>query len=315
MTILIGLSSLPFLHELIIDENGLTASWVPNFNIEHFLKDINGKVLGYSKYPVFLYFLIIQVYTLIAWLGWFSVSKNRTYRYAILMGVLSSSYHIFLILSNNRKTDLNGIEIKLAGTFIVCCILFFIYFYLEKIKMEKLEIALHTFGHLAKRIVTPKIIVIWLAIFLASTSPYIHDIITLRGIGVKDWVPQLGIENYLTQSDGYVWGFNSYRVFLLTLSLQIFAQIGWAGWLHDSVYKLYRPFLVVPVALSLYQIVVILLAKTETTLNKPSIKLVFILAIGSVICYFYFFKNKRIFYKATQTSKASPRIQTQYKNN
>jgi hypothetical protein len=308
MTILIGLSSLPFIHELIIHKNGTPFSWVPHWNIEKTLTDSNGKILGYSTYRVFLYFFLIQVYTFVAWLGWFSVSKTKPYRFAILLGVCSSFYHIILILSNSRKTDFNDIEIKLIGTAIICCILFLCYYYFAKNKNKNLEDASIELGYSAAKIIRPKIVLVWLFIFIASTSPYLHDIITARGIGVKDWIPQLGIENILTDTEGMVWGFGSYRVFLLSLSLQIFAQVAWAGWLHDSAYKLYRPFLVAPVGLSLYQIVVILLDQTDTSINRPDIKLLFIFTIGAIICYFYFFKNKRFNAKGAVISKTSQSI-------
>lgn len=314
MTILIGLSSLPFLHELIINIDGIRFSWVPDFHIEQALTDVNGKVLGYSKYRVFLYFLLIQVYTLIAWIGWFSVSKNKSYRLAILMGVLSSAYHIFLILSNNRTTDFNNADIKVICIGVIGVGLFLRYYYLEKLKKEKLKYALNEFGHTANKIITPKIILLWLSILVITTGPYFHDIITIRGIGVKDWIPQLGVESFLTDSEGYVWGFNSYRVFLLTLSLQIFAQVGWAGWLHDSAYKLYRPFLVIPVGLSLYQIMVILLEQTNAYLNRPNIKLLLILSIGAVICYFYFFKNKRLDAQLKDSPHITQNTQNTFKN-
>ena len=303
MTVLVGLSLFPFFHELIISVDGVPSFWVLDWGIEKALTDINGKVLGYSTYRVFIYYLLAQCYALVAWLGWFSVAKSKPYRLAILLGVLSSSYHIFLILSNSRKTDLNTINIKLVGTAIIGCALFLIYYYFEKNKKAKLEYALQEFGHSSKNIISPKVILVWLVIFIASTGPYFHDIITLRGIGIKEWVPQLGIESFLTDSDGYVWGFNSYRIFVYVLVLQLFAQVGWAGWLHDSQYALYRPFLLVPTGLSLYQIVIILMDRTESYFNRPDIKLLLILSTAAVICYFYFFKNKRFGYKAAGVSE------------
>lgn len=306
MTILVWLSSLPFLHELILDSDGVAFGWVPNLHIEKALTGPDGKVLGYSKYHVFLYFLLVQLYTLIAWLGWFSVSKTKPYRWAILMGVISSAYHIFLILSNSRKTALNDVDLKLYGTAFIAVGLFLLYYYLEKRNQRTLQYALNRFGHRANKIITPKVILFWIAFLILSTGPYFHDIITIRGEGVRDWMPNFGIEQFLTDSEGYVWGFNSYRVFLLTLSLQVFAQIGWAGWLHDSALKLYRPFLIVPVGLSLYQIIIILFDQTGAYLNRPDIKLLMILGVGSVICYFYYFKNKRLddsLSRAEQTMK------------
>lgn len=314
MTVLVGLSLFPFLHELIINENGAVYSWVPDWGIEKALTDANGKVLSYSSYRVFIYYLFIQCYALAAWLGWFLVSKNKSYRYALLLGVLSALYHMFLILSDSRKTELNTIEVKLIGTAIISCGLFMVYYYFERVKKAKLKFALQEFKRSSKKNLSLKLILLWAVIFVASTGPYFHDLITIRGIGIKEWVPQLGIENFLTDSEGYVWGFHSYRIFVLTLALQLFAQVGWAGWLHDAQYALYRPFLIVPTGLSLYQIIVILMDRTESYFNSPDLKLLLILASASIICYFYFFKNKRFGYKAINPSELTQPTQNKNTN-
>jgi hypothetical protein len=293
MTILIGLSSLPFLHELLFNERRVLFDWVPNLGIQNFLTDQNGKILGYSHYRVFIYFFLIQIYTLVGWCGWFSVSKSKNYRLAILVAITSSAYHIFLILSNARKTDFNLVELKMISTLILGLLIFLIFYFISKKKDQKLAYAQAKFGHARTEIVNCKLVFLWLILIGVSVLPYLHDIITMRGEGVKQWIPNIGLEELLTNSNGLVWGFNSYRVFLLSLSLQIFAQIGWAGWLHDSAYKLYRPFLVVPVGLSLYQIVILLFDQTKTYMNRPDIKLLLILGMGAIICYLYFFKNKR----------------------
>jgi len=311
MTILIGLSSLPFLHELILDNDGNPFSWVPNFHIAETLTTENGRVWGYSKYHVLMYFLLIQLYTLIAWIGWFTVAKNKKYRLAILMGVASSAYHLILIVFNSRKTNFNNADIKLISTAIIGILLFLIYYYYAKKREEKLQHALDHFGHAKNKLISVKLLLSWAVIFCISTGPYLHDIITVSGKGVTDWVPQLGMVEFLTDtSSGKVWGFNSYRIFLLTISLHVFAQIAWAGWLHDAIYKLYRPFLLVPVGLSLYQIIVMLLDKTDAYLNRPNIKLLMILFLGSIICYFYFFKNKRFESKIIDASEVSQTAQS-----
>ncbi len=139
MAILIGLSSLPFLHELIVNENGLFAWWVPDLNLRELLKDDKGHILGYSSYRVFLYYISSYTAILIALIGWYSVAraKNRFYANAILLCALSVVYHIFLILSNNRKTDYNALDPKLVGTAIIAAILFGIYYYTETQRREK----------------------------------------------------------------------------------------------------------------------------------------------------------------------------------
>ena len=293
MTILIGLSSLPFLHELILDNDGVPHGWVPDLDIAKTLTDSQGKILGYSRYHVLMYFLLIQVYTFIAWIGWFSVSKFKPYRLAILLGVISSFYQIFLIVTNRRNTILNSVDIKLIAAGAIALFLFLIYRYNHKRREQKLKYVQEQFGHKPNKSLNYRSVLAWLALILISTGPYFHDIITTSGVGVKAWVPKIGVESFLTDTEGYVWGFNSYRVFLLTISLHVFAQIGWAGWLHDSIYKRYRPFLLVPVGLSFYQIVVVFLDQTEAYMNRPDFKLLIILAIGALVCYLYFFKNKK----------------------
>lgn len=292
MAILVGLSSLPFFHELIINENGVVASWVPDLNIENFLKDENNKVLGYSKYRVFLYYLLAEIYILIAWLGWYSVAKTKPYRNALLLGAISTAYHLFLILSNNRKTDLNNYDLKLTWTIGIALVLFVLYYYSEKKKKRKLQAAHATFGTSPKKIITAKVVLAWLAIIGASTLIYFHDIVTLRGTGVKDWVPNFGIEEFVTLGEKNVWGFNSYRVLILTLCIQLFGQIPWAGWFMDADYKLYKPFLLVPLGLSFHQLIMTISIKSDTYLNKPDFKLVMILAFGVFVGVLYYFKNK-----------------------
>lgn len=315
MTVLIVLSSFPFFHDIITNKDGVLPFWVPDIGIEKMLTDADGKVLGYSSYRLFIYFFLINCYGLIAWVGWFLVAKNKYYRLAILTGVFSSSYHIFLILSNNRKTDLNNFEIKLTGSVIICCVLFIAYNYHKKIERLQFDRAFKRFGESANKVNFIRLFLVWMVLLAASSAPYLHDIITIRSVGVKTWVPQLGIENFLTNSIGHVWGFTSYRILILTIMLQIFAQIGWAGWLHDSVSKLYRPFLVVPMGLSLYQIIVIILDQSDAYLNQPDVKLLVILAISSVVCYFYFFKNKRFNTKTETPNKMPQSVHNHIKNN
>ena len=132
----------------------------------------------------------------------------------------------------------------------------------------------------------------WLAIIGASTLIYFHDIVTLRGTGVKDWVPNFGIEEFVTLGEKNVWGFNSYRVLILTLCIQLFGQIPWAGWFMDADYKLYKPFLLVPLGLSFHQLIMTISIKSDTYLNKPDFKLVMILAFGVFVGVLYYFKNK-----------------------
>ena len=283
---------LPFLHELIIDENGTFARWVPNLNIQASLLDDNGKILGFSTYRVFLYYFFAETTALIAWVGWFIVAKNKPYRNAILLCILSVGYHLFLILSANRKTDLNNFEFKLGATAFIAALLFGVFLYTSVKKRKLLLAAYTTFGSPPKRIITGKVVLGWLALIGVSTLIYFHDIVTLPRIGLKEWVPNLGIEETLTVGAKNVWGFTSYRAFLLTLCLQIFAHVGWAGWLLDASYKLYRPFILVPLGLGFHQLTITFFDKADSIMNLPDIKLLILLLLGVLVGILFFFNNK-----------------------
>ena len=105
-------------------------------------------------------------------------------------------------------------------------------------------------------------------IILISTMPYFHDVITERGVGVKEWVPNLGIEKTFADEKGKVFGFSSYRVFIYTLFIHLLAHIGFLGWMMDAKGKYYRIALSVPVFLSGYTIAVILFNERQGPLNS-----------------------------------------------
>ena len=294
MAILVGMSSLPFFNELITEENGSLSKWLLPPGIQESLLDENSKILGYSKFRVFLYYLLIELYIMVASIGWFSVAKDEAYRYALLLCTASAGYHIFLILSAKRLTWLNDPSWKLWWTLGIGIVLFGLYYWGEHTKRKKLLAVRTTLGSSPEKIISPKVVLSWLAIAFVSTFPYFHDIVTERFVGVKDWVPILGIEDFLTLGERDVWGFVSYRVLLLTLFVQMCAQILWAGWWMDAKYSLYKPFLLVPVGLSMYQITMIVMVKTDAYLNKPDFKLLLVLVFGIILGILYYFKNKAL---------------------
>ncbi len=156
------------------------------------------------------------------------------------------------------------------------------------------------------------------AIIALSSLPYIHDVITIRGGDFPSWVPDLGIETFLTNSDGDVLGFSSYRVFLYTFLIHLFAHIGYAGWFFEAKNKLYRPFLLVPVALSLYQIIIILSDYRGSDLNEPHIKIVLTIVISSLLAINFFLNNKKTInthlLKHKNSLKTKKPLQTEEKN-
>jgi len=133
-----------------------------------------------------------------------------------------------------------------------------------------------------------------MTIIVLSSLPYIHDVITVSGEGLKGWVPDWGLQRLLTDTDGYILGFSSYRVFVYTILLHVFAHIGWVGWFFDARGKLYRPFLLLPVTLSLYQIGIILFNSRFSTFNEPNIKILLTLIITSILAINFYANNKKI---------------------
>ncbi|MEO1485698.1 MAG: hypothetical protein AAFU57_08125 [Bacteroidota bacterium] len=304
MAILIGLSSLPFLNELITHEDGSLLHWLASPETQEGWKDENGRILDYSKLRVLLFYLLGQIAIVVASLGWFSTAKNKFYRNALLLFTLSGAYHIFLILSENRKTWLNDADLKLWWTFGLSLVLFIAYLIAEFRKRRLLMKATISFRKPLDKSNLKEVYMYWTGLFLSflwigiawclitilSTFPYIHDIIHPRGLGVPEWVPFNGFFEYLS-GRGF-WGFSSYRALVLTLSIQLLTQIIWAGWWMEARYSLYKPFLLVPLGLSMYELSMIVMVQQDTYLNKPDMKLALILGLGAVIGVIYYFKNE-----------------------
>lgn len=131
-------------------------------------------------------------------------------------------------------------------------------------------------------------------IILVSTMPYFHDVITIKGEGLKSWVPTIGMIDFFTDSSGKVMGFSSYRVFLYYLFIHLFAHIGFVGWMMAAKGKSYRIALLVPVVLSGYTVALFLFNARETTFNSASFKfyLTIIITIAVLVFYYIDHKNK-----------------------
>ena len=129
-------------------------------------------------------------------------------------------------------------------------------------------------------------------IICVSSLPYIHDLITIKGEGLAPWVPDFGLEKALTASDGKVMGFSSYRVFLYTLLIHLFAHIGWVGWMMDAKGKSYRFALLVPVVLSGYTVALLLFNARATKYNEPDTKFYLTLILSLIVIFNFFFNYK-----------------------
>ncbi len=291
--VIIGLSTLPYFHDFITTENGL-KTWVPVFGIENLLTDTNGRVHGFSTYRVFLYTLLIFVFASIGWAGWYRSAKDKFYGSALLLAMASGFYHVGLIIFNLRKTVWNDPTPKL----LLLAVLFLVLGYFS----------------VKKNGINTRKIISWLLLFLFATLPFYHDIITEIGVGLRDWVPNFGIEAMLTDDEGYVRGLRSYRILIYLFCIYLFSHLGWIGWFMDSRGRRYRPFLLVPVALSLYQVIVIAMSWQETEFNSPSIKL-YITLVLSILLAINFFYNNKFFTKPEITIKNTTTIKSNENEN
>ena len=264
-------SVLPYFHDIITTAEGL-KSWVPVWGIENILTDGYGHVLGFSTYRVFLYTFLIFLFATVGWAGWYHNAKNRFYGKAILLAMASGLYHIGLIFLDLRRTVWNDPVPKILFLFTLFIILG--YFSIRKKGLDYRKF------------------LAWILLFIMATLPFYHDIITDRSGTLRDWVPDLGIEALLTDGEGMVRGLGNYRILVYLFCIYLFSHLGWIGWFMDSRGKRYRPFLLVPVALSLYQVIVIAMSWRETEFNSPSIKLYVTLGLGIILAINFFYNNR-----------------------
>tara|TARA_A100000171_G_C2139335_1_gene153387 strand:+ start:2908 stop:3750 length:843 start_codon:yes stop_codon:yes gene_type:complete len=265
------LSMLPYFHDIITDMDGL-KSWVPNLGIESVLSDSEGNVLGFSTYRVFLYTLLIFLFATIGWAGWYQSAKDKFYGSALLLAMSSGFYHVFLIVFELRRTVWNEPFPKLILLAILFLVLGSLLIKREGITMRK------TF--------------LWILLLIVATLPFFHDVISQRGVGLRSWVPNLGIEAMLTDSEGYVHGFLGYRQLVYFFCIHLFAHICWIGWFMDSRGKKYRPFLLIPLAQSLYQLIIILMSWWESRLNDVDIKVYITVILGILLAINFYYNNK-----------------------
>jgi len=301
-TAIMLLSSLPYIHEFFFDENGNLLSWIPNLGIQNLIIK-NNKFLSYSYYDVFLYILLIHIYLLIGALGWKTVDKRRSYHYALWLPLISIFYHIIIILFNARSTEWNSPNCKILGSFIILNILAILFYRKEELKNKIHFEHLNKINAIGNKIFSFKTICLWFLIYIISTFPYFHDLIFTKSGLLKNWVPVLGIESLLTLSDNSVWGFYNYKIFIYTLQIQIIGQIVWVGWFIDANYKLYRPFLLVPIILNLFEIVVIAIEWRVEHIALPGWKLALVLCSGFIIAILFFIKNKNVKIKKHEREK------------
>lgn len=279
--VIIGLSTLPYFHDFITDPEGVKP-WVPTLGIQDLLTDSNNKILGFSAYRVFLYTFLIFVFASIGWTGWYRSVKHKYYGSAVFLVMSSGIYQVLLIIFNLRRTVFNELQPKSTVLLISFLILGYVAYRKHGISFKKM--------------------VVWILFLVLATFPYLHDVITERNGSVRAMFPNFGLESFLTDSNGMVRGLRSYRLLLYLFGIYAFSHIGWIGWFMDCRGKKYRAFLLVPAALSFYQVVLIIMSFRDTEFNSPSINLYITLTVSILVAVNFFFNN-RVYGKAEEFSK------------
>lgn len=136
-------------------------------------------------------------------------------------------------------------------------------------------------------------------ITLLSSLPYLHEIITYRDGSIKDWIPNFGIQNYLSDSNGQFFNYSSFRFFLFTIFFNFFIFSSYLGWYLLKTNKLYRKAILMPLLSITYQIIIILSSTRLSWFNDPEVKIVGTAIFGLILAYFYFPKKNNLHLKKT----------------
>ena len=115
---------------------------------------------------------------------------------------------------------------------------------------------------------------LWVALGIVGITslPYLHDLIPVL-------------------PEGEVFGYSSWRAFLWSTGMYIFSHLGWLFAYFLAKGRPYRFAILIPVFLSLYQIIIIFTdMRDNAVLNGISAKLIIVLIL-SVLITINFFKN------------------------
>ena len=127
------LAMLPFFHDIITDKEEGVKSWVPDLGIQQRLTYVNGegktKVMGYSSYRMFLYFLFEYTFTAVGWFGFFLMAKGRPWRVFLLTPAIISLYNLLILVFDYRETTFNEANTKIFIILVLNFLLMLRFFY------------------------------------------------------------------------------------------------------------------------------------------------------------------------------------------
>lgn len=116
---IIVVSTLPYFHDVITEKGVGTKPWIPNVGAETLFTNPDGKVMGFSSYRVFLYYLFIHLFAHIGFVGWMMDAKGKSYRIALLVPVILSGYTVAMFLFNAKESTFNSTSVKFYLTIAV----------------------------------------------------------------------------------------------------------------------------------------------------------------------------------------------------
>lgn len=120
---------LPYLHSVISDIEGNPKKWIPNIGFVKNFSSMDGKILGYSTYEVFIYMASVNFSYMFAWLCALHFAQNRPYRFVLYFPAALSVFQFLLVIFNLRETQLNELSTKILIVLIVALILIINYFF------------------------------------------------------------------------------------------------------------------------------------------------------------------------------------------
>ena len=128
---IIMISTLPYFHDVITEKGVGVRPSMPDIGVENFFTNDDKKVMGFSSYRVFLYYLFIHLFAHIGFVGWMMEAKGKSYRIALLVPVILSGYTVAMFLLNAKETTFNSTNAKFYIT-IVATIGVFVFYFLDR---------------------------------------------------------------------------------------------------------------------------------------------------------------------------------------
>ncbi|QXP56516.1 hypothetical protein H0I25_01615 [Cellulophaga sp. HaHa_2_95] len=131
-----------------------------------------------------------------------------------------------------------------------------------------------------------------MGIILCALLPFVHDILTTRSGEFQNWVPNLGIVESFSDSNGTFLGYSAYRIFLALVGMQLSSFIAWFLVLEFSKGKSYRFVFIFPTVINGYQLLLMVFNLRKTPLNNWNYKIFILLLVGVLLILNFYLTDK-----------------------